>query len=330
MSWLTMDRRNTPIAFRALGMGLIARRILSQPSEGRVVAAFPSAFYLGTGTHLICVGTRSIEPGPIHVGTSAAADTDWRALGISSGERVLLSATAIRAGQATVIPMGSAALWSPAPPFGAIDAENARQGLAAFRAGVAGFSCGGISAHIDPRLRPGARDHVSLAAAAPITEARHWLDGMLNRVEYGPAGNLDWVDRLIGLGPGLTPSGDDFLGGMMIALHALDLGRLSDLLWASISATANGATNPISRALLGAAAEGMGIASIHSGIAALLANDQPAIRKSMVAIGRIGHSSGWDAMTGVVTVLDRWIEATSGRRTHATSDRLAITGRALV
>ncbi|MFX8976555.1 DUF2877 domain-containing protein, partial [Acinetobacter baumannii] len=40
--------------------------------------------------------------------------------------------------------------------------------------------------------------------------------------------------NLIGLGPGLTPSGDDLVGGALIALAELDLPNIRDVLWSTI------------------------------------------------------------------------------------------------
>ena len=37
--------------------------------------------------------------------------------------------------------------------------------------------------------------------------------------------------ELVGLGPGLTPSGDDFLGGLLFAAHSLKTAYPEDFCW---------------------------------------------------------------------------------------------------
>ncbi len=117
-----------------------------------------------------------------------------------------------------------------------------------------------------------------------------------------------WIGRLTGLGAGLTPSGDDFLGGMMIALHSLGHTEICRSLWEGVRPCAERTTNIISLALLRAAAEGLGSASVHKSLSGILRGDIEAVHDSMPGLVRIGHSSGWDTLTGVVTVLDCWLQ----------------------
>src|SRR5262249_14736230 len=81
---------------------------------------------------------------------------------------------------------------------------------------------------------------------------------------------LNWLsgkgkpdDALIGLGPGLTPAGDDFVGGAMIALRAAGNVPLAERIaaWALPLAATN--TNRISRAHLECAAQGEGHEALH-------------------------------------------------------------------
>ena len=107
-----------------------------------------------------------------------------------------------------------------------------------------------------------------------------------------------FLSGLIGLGPGLTPSGDDILGGMLIALHCL--GRLdqSRILWNVIEREAH-RTNRISQAHLYAAAHGMGAEVLHEWIHSLQGEtDRQTVYGLCKRLGRVGHTSGWDAALG--------------------------------
>lgn len=111
---------------------------------------------------------------------------------------------------------------------------------------------------------------------------------------------------LLGLGAGLTPSGDDFVGGAFFAraiFAELDDGQARD--WSSASrqvlSAAAARTHPISLALLSDMIRGDGHAPLHT-LAISLATGA-AIETALDAarsLTRIGHSSGWDMLAGLL------------------------------
>ena len=113
-----------------------------------------------------------------------------------------------------------------------------------------------------------------------------------------------WAKKLVGLGHGLTPSGDDFLGGAMIALHAIGKGEICSLLWSKIGSYVAASTNSISLAHLRAASDGMGSDWIHRALSTIASGDVYAMDEPIAGIGRIGYSSGWDIVSGSIAVLD--------------------------
>lgn len=62
-------------------------------------------------------------------------------------------------------------------------------------------------------------------------------------------------------------------------------------------------TSPISDAHLAAAAEGIGGASTHAFVDAVLRGDRQAIPAALDAVAKIGHCSGWDSLVGIVMVV---------------------------
>lgn len=145
---------------------------------------------------------------------------------------------------------------------------------------------------------PMARSRGIFSAAHPGAAAfGEWLaDGARREAPHGAA-------SLIGLGPGLTPAGDDLVGGALVALriagrHAC-AARVAD--WALRLATRR--TSRISRAHLACAAQGEGGAALHALLAALLAG-RGSMSREIDAIDAIGHTSGWDAAAGAALVLD--------------------------
>lgn len=103
-------------------------------------------------------------------------------------------------------------------------------------------------------------------------------------------------DALIGLGPGLTPAGDDFVGGAMIALRASGDACLADRTagWALPLAAAN--TSRISRAHLECAAHGEGHEYLHAFLSA-------PTKDNLDRLSRVGHTSGLDAAAGALHAL---------------------------
>jgi len=138
-----------------------------------------------------------------------------------------------------------------------------------------------------------------------IARLRDWIGARLIRPTREPP-PLD----LVGLGPGLTPAGDDLLCGALVALHAIGQVASARDLHAAIGEVARFATSPLSAACLKAAAEGQSSEPLHQTIVALLTNQS--VARPLEALARIGHTSGWDALAGAVLVL-RAFAAMSGQ-----------------
>lgn len=112
--------------------------------------------------------------------------------------------------------------------------------------------------------------------------------------------------RVLGLGNGLTPSGDDFLGGIFFALahtpHPAWAAALPNL-QAKLQAACKEATNPISAALLADNMAGASFGELHDMLDALESNDSRFIAAAADALLRLGSSSGADLMAGLLLAL---------------------------
>ena len=113
--------------------------------------------------------------------------------------------------------------------------------------------------------------------------------------------------ELVGLGPGLTPSGDDFLGGLLFAAHSLRNAYPEDFAWEQepvmdLIDWARTQTHPISHVVLCDLALGHGPEPLHEVVTSLL-NGQN-LDRTMAGVTRlieIGDTSGWDILAGMVT-----------------------------
>ncbi|MGD8554245.1 MAG: DUF2877 domain-containing protein [Anaerolineales bacterium] len=114
-------------------------------------------------------------------------------------------------------------------------------------------------------------------------------------------------EKLLGLGTGLTPSGDDFLGGFLFARHwfACAFPDRFDINTQSIDALLDEAqrrTHPISLALLLDLAGGHGPEPAHTLMQRLLQADTVSrLTPASSALAGIGASTGWDLLAGVLT-----------------------------
>ncbi|MFG2518099.1 DUF2877 domain-containing protein [Streptomyces sp. NPDC048527] len=143
--------------------------------------------------------------------------------------------------------------------------------------------------------------------APRLTDLRHTLD----------ADDASEVRRaahaLVGLGPGLTPSGDDVLCGSLLASRAWG-GPLAPL--SEVVADAARRTPLLSAALLRHAVRGECVPQAHAFLRALSGDGlalEPAVRELLA----VGHHSGGDLARGVLAVgLSRACAAAGGRNDH--------------
>ena len=113
--------------------------------------------------------------------------------------------------------------------------------------------------------------------------------------------------ELVGLGPGLTPSGDDFLGGLFFAAHSLKRAYPVDFYWGrgvitDLMGWARTQTHSISHTVLSDLALGHGPEPLHEVVKSLLTGQNLRYLTSAVTrLLEIGHTTGWDILAGALT-----------------------------
>jgi hypothetical protein len=268
-----------------------AQRFVERHAVACLAAVFPRSCYLEAHGDFLCIGEESIGRGPLNAHLAPAA---WTRL----SESLPPVGTSARIARG-MLHIGSIALdatratpWRPASwptawrPESVACALRHLERLAAEQAPVDGLARVVLGATGD---RSTALERTALPR---VRRLRAWLTG-----DAPPS-----VD-LLGLGPGLTPSGDDVLCGMLVALHAVGQAGMAAELYAALAVAAPTATSPLSAVFLRAAAEGLGCEALHAAIAAILEGRAEAVGGRAEAVGRIGHTSGWDALAGAMLVL---------------------------
>lgn len=278
-----------------------ARRRLAADGPLRVLAVFERSFYVETvAGALVCIGERSIGAGPLVVLCAPAPGGRWRTAGIERGATGRVRAGAIALG-GIELDWGRAPAWTPPPPLASIDASRLRGGLqvlaASARAQAPGAGLGGLLPGVAGPAPAAVAPGLDTAALPALRALRAWVAGPA----AVPVPNA--LNALVGLGPGLTPSGDDVLAGALVVLHALAGAPYARALARSILPLAATRTGPVSRAYLDCAAAGAGPASLHRLIRVLAQGTRGAVREATSACVAVGHTSGWDGVVGVAAVV---------------------------
>jgi hypothetical protein len=279
----------------------------------RVIAAFPSAVYLElanratepkvlalvaptaarlpnavvvsrvAGRTAAASGRRGASPGAAQPGGKSpvpAPDQSQEFFsGVGQGDEGWAGSGAAQAGPLWV-PVRR--WWDPSPVLGPLSRARLEHGHAAMRA-----------ARDAATRRPGLDGH-----PAPEALAACCAGGDL-------AGAVEVAEGLVGLGPGLTPSGDDVLGGLLIALRLLGgvipggtkAVWLADWLGAAVTSFARERTTPLSATLLHCAARGQAAAEVAAVLHGFAGQEPlvPAIRKLLAT----GRNSGADLAWGL-------------------------------
>ena len=302
-----------PVRETALLAGAAADQILRQPGfAGRVIAAgSKAAFVISEQNLILAFSMADQQPHPRVV----LSKLDLRRFTVGmpvevQGEHVLF-------GGGEALSLGDKPPWQrlPVGPGEGVSLENARRGIdrvlqlaLAMRQGDnLGLALPDIAAGSTPKELAGELG-CPTALGSPLIGAA--IDHIRRIVPVCRSGRFDLsiieAEALIGLGPGLTPSGDDFVGGLLFAAYHLKEAFPGDLYWdmdaiGGLIARSRSMTNPISHALLGDFALGQGYEAMHDLMDGILTGDADFDAASHVLrVTSIGNSSGWDMLTGLL------------------------------
>jgi hypothetical protein len=268
-------------------------------ARGRVLAAFERSAYLDLEGRVIALLWPGLGRGPFAISLSDPTPLDAN----PPQAPAHLAAGHLSAGPVTV-DLAGAAVWDPALATVAAGAKIVapavmlpqRHSVVEALARLAPQES--IAAIVATSLPRFAGAHALLLATLEhgLEAVRAYIGG-----RAGPGDLAAAVEaQIAGRGPGLTPSGDDLLVGIMHALTVwpalADRHRAADLRTLLRDAGAPRTTR-ISRAYLEAAADGMATEPWHELVGSLAA-DVGRIGQAVAALLRVGETSGADALTG--------------------------------
>lgn len=270
--------------------------LLRRPGlEARVESAFAEALNLVTpqGAAFALV-SRRVGNGPLNAlvsppqalaavppGALLAGDGQWLTL---DAERRLALAPAVE--------------WDPLPDYRGLAAgpQTVRHNLAWLPGYLAQRApAASLAAQVPTGGWP--------AAALVQVQAGALIAGLLHSYRQDDLAQVAALaSRLAGLGPGLTPAGDDWLAGWLVGLHAaaaLETPPLPPVaVGRAVVNSAGARTTRLSLAFLQAAADGASAAPWHALLAALPAAAPGPLRTAADAIMHTGATSGSDMLAG--------------------------------
>lgn len=303
-------------------MGEVAQRLLVRGALGCVAALFERSFYVSVAGGFVCIGDGTLGDGPLNAVCALPAGTPWRRLGVRVGAATRCTDAELWVSPGLAFDLACARAWRPpAPP--SWSAVSLARGLDRLhRLAVGRVPEDGLGGLVLTAGRLRAASPVRRRAAAPAAALGRWLRAAPG--ESGPACELGRaVDGLLGLGPGLTPSGDDLLGGVMVALETLGQRTAAARLAVRVRGVCGTATTPLAAAHLAAAMQGLAAAPLHDALRALLAGDGEGLAKALRGVAHVGHCSGWDALAGMVLALRAWLDV-APRSTYTGAGRVGV------
>lgn len=226
-----------------------------------------------------------------------------------AGIRCSIDDDCLHVGAEMTVRISGASVWLPDPfgQKGTRGVESPRRiadaiGRAALRSTPRGMFAGTVFPTVADDFRS-SRETMGVELA---TVGRRAF-ASLYRMPFGCdlAQRLHEATGLVGLGEGLTPSGDDLLGGFLFTFRVLDstLQDLEGIDWQHVEAwlrRVKARTNKISFSVLADHAHGEAAAPISALFCSALEGSPDArLVEHVGRVAEIGHSSGWDMLAGV-------------------------------
>jgi len=256
----------TSVDVTQLGAG--AAQALSAGSSGHVVVASSRATYIRTQHGLAALTPPGTYPGPLHALLSRPIPR------FAAGTPIHVDRACVAIGDQLLLNLVDAEDWR-----GYMPQESA---LAAARLGAA--------------------EAAASVATRSSLFSEPWAGATTGWTSAVAAGDLELLASLVGgVGPGLTPSGDDVLAGTLLVAR---------LLWGVsavprlVRCAAGGRSSDLAVAFLFWAAQGQSLGPVHELFRAAVERRPADALECAQLVGEVGASSGADLCLGIARALE--------------------------
>jgi hypothetical protein len=282
---------------RGLTLTPSARAWLRQTTAARVLSSFDQACNLiNQDGALLSLVTSERGLNPFALLVSAEGAAPFQAIHADSHVSVTAGALAL---DHLPIAWDDAEVWDPRPEWEVVRAAFAPPALLSELADMA------LALSTRPSLLDlyQARPNGSALEEVVLKRARATAQALVKGIAARSlAGCRAGAQGLAGLGSGLTPAGDDFIMGVLLAIWAGLFGAGAVDLCLPMAEAAAPRTHALSAAYLRAAAQGECPRHWHVLFQAVSEYNHDTLRAALQAVLASGHSSGADALAGFVAV----------------------------
>jgi hypothetical protein len=283
---------------------------LEQASTWTVLQVHAEACNLGDRSdQVVALVTPAVGAGPFSIVVELPKGSSGFTAYLAAGDSGEQRADSLVFGDLRV-QLEGAQVWQPRPAWEALRAAGSLPGwldeLAALLASQAppGSLADGLDAMLGDRpLHSATAGNLSSRALSKAVEAGRKLIRGLAGADLTAASEA--AGELAGLGAGLTPAGDDFLMGAMLALWSSADPSQARRTCRTLLDAAGPKTNRLSRAWMRAAADGEAAEAWHGLVQAVIQGQARAVRRAGQQIIMQGHTSGADALTGYVVIASK-------------------------
>jgi Protein of unknown function (DUF2877) len=290
-------------------VGSAARSRLKAGSEGTIHGVFDGAVNMLFDGGLVSLVPEALERGPLNVTLRPRAGLGkMSSIGVEVGDRARVRLSTLKLGGRLDISFRSAGTYAPSRKFALPMLEDRKitanlevaKATALLHGKMAGL--GELVGLLRPAggMRMSGRLNIFASAALPrmvrLERAFRSEDESMLK---------DAVRELIGLGPGLTPSSDDMLAGLVLlsVLFAENRGwprRASRLVARAASGEARGRTTILSEEYLVQASLGRGNERVMKLCAELLTGERRSVERETRRVLSTGETSGTDTVLGML------------------------------
>jgi hypothetical protein len=292
-------------SINAVSVGSYALEILKKGAVGEVHSTFERAFNALISGELVGIARSDVPKGPFNIITDIEPSNSMQPL-VDKGERISVDENLLSFENGLALSLKGAEIWWPKSGVKEpIDIELVKRNLSLVKdiASCRNDGFGQLVHHIENMI---SGDPFNDGTLNLIT--RTGLPNIATLVSAVKYEDLDIVGQsaknLVGLGLGLTPSGDDLLAGFMAGLWWTansfqgDLVRV-DGINRTIARLAEG-TTALSKQLLIRAADGEVNEAVERLLEAILAGNSEAVATATKRVLAIGETSGVDSIIGIL------------------------------
>jgi hypothetical protein len=305
-----------PVYLEATSFGSTAARSLNQERIGQVHSVFTRVVnVLTSGNRLISVVGADVGNGPINIVTNLPRSMSMTSIGMGKNDEVLnVDGSIVLGNNVLIISTKNAKQWKPQRVFRGklLATKKIRGNLKTMREVACAYGRFGGLAQLIEYAEEGRLDKLACQELNPFARrALPHLSMFMKTIKTKDyQGTKRSAQKLVGLGPGLTPSADDVLSGLMASLTLISqnlniCGDMVSEVNKSIISCIQGRTTLISQEFLMHAGAGDANEPILALIEKILTARPNEVEEATKHVLAIGEASGTDVVFGIF--LGSWL-----------------------